>query len=122
MEAEEKNNEEKKDKTPLLSENPIVIEKQKQVADYMNKHSRPIFIGMLILIAISIGLSIFVSLSRKRQDFKPSEVKNHFENSTGREINKFNNLLNDYDNLKEKERKADSLIDYYETMKLTNPR
>lgn len=69
---------------------------------------------MIVLIAISVIISIYMSLSRERQDFKPSEVKTNIENTTGREVQHFNKLMNDYDRLKEKEAQADKLIEAYE--------
>lgn len=105
---------EDKKQNPLLSENPIVVGQKEKVADYLNKHSKPVFIIMLVLIAISIAISIYMSLNRKYQDFKPSEVKTNFQNSTGQEIQQFNKLLDDYDKMKEKEAKVDKTIEELE--------
>ena len=91
-----------KKKNPLLSENPVVIAQKEKMATYLNQHSKQVFIIMIVLIAISVIISIYMSLSRERQDFKPSEVKTNIENTTGREVQHFNKLMNDYDRLKEK--------------------
>lgn len=103
-----------KKKNPLLSENPVVIAQKEKMATYLNQHSKQVFIIMLVLIAISVIISIYMSLTRERQDFKPSEVKTNIENTTGREVQHFNKLMNDYDRLKEKEAQADKLIEAYE--------
>jgi uncharacterized membrane protein YgaE (UPF0421/DUF939 family) len=103
-----------KKKNPLLSENPVVIAQKEKMATYLNQHSKQVFIIMIVLIAISVIISIYMSLSRERQDFKPSEVKTNIENTTGREVQHFNKLMNDYDRLKEKEAQADKLIEAYE--------
>ncbi len=103
-----------KKKNPLLSENPVVIAQKEKMATYLNQHSKQVFIIMIVLIAISVIISIYMSLSRERQDFNPSEVKTNIENTTGREVQHFNKLMNDYDRLKEKEAQADKLIEAYE--------
>lgn len=115
--SQAENQPEEKEQTPLLSENPIVLAQKEKMADYLNKHSRQVFVIMLILIAISIAISIYMSLNRKYQDFRPSEVKTNFQNSTGQEIQQFNNLKNDYNRLKAKEKRVDSLIDRIEKKK-----
>ena len=109
----EKEKKQEKEKHPLLSENPVIIEQKQKMSEYMNKHSRVIFIAMLVLIAISVGISVYTSLTRKRVEFKPREI----ENSTGQEIVKFNKLMDDYNSLKAKERRVDSLIDRIEEKK-----
>lgn len=114
----EKEKKQEKEQNPLLSENPVIIEQKQKMSEYMNKHSRLIFIIMLILIGISVGISVYTSLTRKRVEFKPTEVKTSIENSTGQEIGKFNKLMDEYNSLKSKEKRVDSLIDRIEEKKL----
>jgi predicted Holliday junction resolvase-like endonuclease len=113
----EKEKKQEKEQTPLLSENPVIIEQKQKMSEYMNKHSRLIFIIMLVLIGISVGISVYTSLTRKRVEFKPREVKTKIENSTGQEIGKFNKLVDEYNSLKSKEKRVDSLIEKIEKKK-----
>lgn len=113
----EENKKQEKEKHPLLSENPVIIEQKQKMSEYMNKHSRVIFITMLILIGLSVGISVYTSLVRKRVEFKPREVKTKIESSTGQEIGKFNKLMDEYNSLKSKEKRVDSLIDRIEEKK-----
>ncbi|MDR1501995.1 MAG: hypothetical protein LBT43_06025 [Prevotella sp.] len=113
----EKEKKQEKEKHPLLSENPVIIEQKQKMSEYMNKHSRVIFIAMLILIAISVGISVYTSLTRKTVEFKPKEVKTKIENSTGQEIGRFNKLMDEYNSLKAKEKRVDSLIERIEEKK-----
>lgn len=95
--------------TPLLSENPIFIEKRKEVENFLNSKSKPIFIIMLILIAVSVIFSIFLSLTRKPREFNPTPVSIENTNyKTG--VGEFNSLYSRFKELKEEEKKVDNLL------------
>ena len=102
----------KKETTPLITENPVFIEKKKEVENYLNRNSKPIFIIMIVLIALSILLSIFLSLTRKPREFEPERTSLQLPNVQS-EIQKFNALHSQYKNLREEEERIDSLIQNY---------
>lgn len=99
---------------PLLSENPIFIEKKKKVESYMDNNSKPLFIAMLIIIAISIIISVISTITRKEKTFVIPSPKETIIDNTTNDFEKMGSLWKEYKSLKEEEKKIDEVLNKLE--------
>lgn len=87
--------------------NKSLVERTKS---YLNQNSKNVFIVMLCLIGISILISVYSAMTRKKESLKIENVTDEIKNNVSGEYQHLLNTHRLYEDLKEKESEVNAIL------------